>query len=366
MILTVIFIVLTIIRLVYYVVLFSRIGRCVDKIQDGLQIKSDIEDPGVSIIVCAKNEYNNLQVLLPALINQSYVNKEIIIVDDYSTDNTRNLRTRFPTINWLTPLENIEGKKSALSYGIELAVKEWILLTDADCIPGNEWVESMVANRGNSDVILGYSPMIKKSGLINLFSRYETYLTAIQYLSYSILGIPYMGVGRNIMYRKTIFKAVDGFESHRDVLSGDDDLFVQSAIDHGNIGINLDQKSFVYTHTEVKWKGFITQKLRHISTSYKYKLKHQMMLSIFAISHIMWSMALIYSLVSGTAKTTIVVITGVYWMLCVIAQYKTSKRLSEKSILPFYPVLDIMTSIYYIIMAIVSGLNIKRKQNTWS
>src|SRR5690606_33778770 len=120
------------------------------------------------------------------------------------------------------------GKKYGLTLGIKAASHEWILLTDADCRPNSRrWIRSMSRYFDeDTQFVLGFSPYRATAGLLNLFIRFETMLTAIQYFSFGWLGNPYMGVGRNLAYRKSKFLEEKGFNNFLHVTGGDDDLFV--------------------------------------------------------------------------------------------------------------------------------------------
>lgn len=125
----------------------------------------------VSIIICAKNESQNLTERLPAILQQDYPEFEVIVVNDRSTDNTAKvlskLSHKFSNLRIIT-VEDInskaKGKKNALAKGIEHAVFTDLLLTDADCIPSSkQWIKHMVSARNNShEIVLGYGPHEKK------------------------------------------------------------------------------------------------------------------------------------------------------------------------------------------------------------
>ncbi len=352
------FILTSLIRLTFSVGLFRSVGYYYNTKKSS--------NKGVTIIVCAKNEFENLQVLIPLLLHQTYTNKEVIIVDDHSTDNTHTLINNYEGVVWLSPDNDLPGKKNALSQGIKSANNDWVLLTDADCIPTIEWAKTMMDHKQDNDIVLGYSPMLKGKSTVNLFSRYETLLTALQYLSFAIKGIPYMGVGRNLLYRKSVFEKIGGFESHKNIVSGDDDLLIQSALQYGKIGVCLEDEAYVYSHTKQSWLNYIKQKMRHISTSFHYKAIHQILLTIFALTHILWVGLLFYCILTGTAWLYIGVIVVIFWVITLALQYKSIMRLREWSLLPVYPLLDISMGFYYVIVGFSAAFGNKSKNKTWN
>lgn len=243
------------------------------------------KQPGVSIIVAAWNELENLKELLPMLEAQHYPDFEVIVVDDRSSDGTYDyLRTNegnFSKLNFVhikALPEHFTAKKYAVTMGIKKASKEYILLTDADCRPqSNLWLEGMVAALStDKEVVLGFSPYDKYEGLLNSFIRYETFQTAVQYFSFAMARMPFMGVGRNLLYKKELFWAANGFTKHINLLSGDDDLLVNEIATGKNTGVSLDPDTYVWSEPKQTFKEWVTQKRRHLSVGKKYKMRDQL------------------------------------------------------------------------------------------
>ena len=174
----------------------------------------------------------------------------------------------------------IPGKKFPLSVGIKTAKHEILLLTDADCLPATEhWISSMQsAYEDQTEIVLGYGAFHKKKGWLNKLIRWECYHTALQYFSYAKAGLPYMGVGRNLSYRKRVFYRHNGFTSHHQISGGDDDLFVNMAANKSNTRIQLDPNSFTLSKPATNWKQWMRQKNRHYSTGKYYKAIHKFIL----------------------------------------------------------------------------------------
>ena len=174
----------------------------------------------VSIIICAKNEEDNLRENLPLILEQEYPEFEVLVVDDASSDGTgevlREMKTRYPHFRSTAINDNVhirQGKKLALTIGIKGASHDWVLLTDADCRPaGKKWLKSMQRNFSKDcQIVLGIGKYETRKGLLNLVIRSETLLTALQYIGFTMAGLPYMGVGRNLAYRKSLFFKNKGF-----------------------------------------------------------------------------------------------------------------------------------------------------------
>ncbi len=234
----------------------------------------------VSVIVCARNEEENLKELVPLLLNQDHETYEVIVVLDRCFDESLaymksvepqhdNLRTLI--VDYVP--DQFHPKKFGLTLAIKGAKYDWVLLTDADCRPvSDQWVSGMSRYfTDQREIVLGYSPYFEEKGVLNAYIGYETFNTAFQYFSSARLGIPYMGVGRNLAYRKSLFLNNLGFGSYQSITGGDDDLFVQSHATRHNIGIALGAGLSVHSKPKRKWSEYLKQKKRHYSVSKFYK-----------------------------------------------------------------------------------------------
>ena len=261
------------------------------KIENTLDI--DFKKP-VSVIVAAHNEIENLKTLIPLLLKQNYPEFEIIIVDDRSDDDTylfllgeqrKDARLKIVRVDY-TP-QHISHKKYAISLGVKAALYPYLLFTDADCQPSSEnWI-ALMANQwqNEKEFVLGFSPYQKRKGLLNWVIRYETFFTAIQYLSYALAGLPYMGVGRNLAYKKEVFLRNKGFNSHLKIVGGDDDLFVNVNAHSKNTAICIHREAQVLSYPKVTWKSWQIQKNRHLSVGKFYKKNHLLFLAWQNMAH---------------------------------------------------------------------------------
>jgi len=259
--------------------------------------KSEDSNNGLSIIITARNEYYNLKKFLPRILEQEYHEFEVIVVNDASTDDTeyllQEIKSKYPHLNYFTVQSGInffKGKKFPLSVGIKSAKYETILLTDADCMPfSKHWASEMVAAyEDNTEIVLGYGAYENRKGFLNKLIRYDTIRVAITYLSFAKWGIPYMGVGRNLSYKKQLFYNQKGFLSHYRIASGDDDLFVNKASNRKNTRIALDSNAKTISVPETTFKAWFNQKRRHYSTGKSYKIAHLLLLGLWEISSILF------------------------------------------------------------------------------
>jgi len=298
----------------------------------------------ISVIVCAKNEAKNLQILAPLLLKQNYPHFELVLINDCSTDDTLDVIKDIATKDTRVKIVDIEAneqfwgsKKYALTLGIKAAKHEHLLFTDADCIPNSDnWISTMTQSfDDNKYVILGYGAYKKEKGFLNKLIRYETLLTALQYFSYAKLGLPYMGVGRNLAYTKSTFFSVNGFINHINIRSGDDDLFVNEAANKKNTTICFDADAFTTSKPKKTFKEWMLQKRRHISTAIHYKQRHKFLLGLFYLSQILfWVLAILLSALA-VKPLIILPLIGFRFLIFYLILFFSAKKLKEKDLIFF-------------------------------
>ncbi len=345
--------------------------------------------PGVTVIVCAHNECDNLAELLPLLDAQEYPVFDVLVIDDRSGDGTEQLlRELLPTLPHCRSIRidqspaHTTAKKYALTIALKKAVYDLVLLTDADCRPaGPHWVAGMVATLAQHDkgIVLGVSPYEYRPGFLNRIIRYETLFTAVQYLSMALIRQPYMGVGRNLMYRKAIFFDNKGFYTHLNVVGGDDDLFMNEVTTPRNTAISLDPATFVFSKPKETWADWRIQKRRHINVGKFYKPAHKRRLALLMGSHVLsWLLALpvlayvIVSFVQGHIEKLweplLLVATAVFvWRLLAfwIVVSRISTRLGKPVKIWATPGLDLGMAIYYGIMGGQTLFQRRQRQLQW-
>ena len=285
-----IFLLSWIVQMIYYWGVFSRLAFFKPKPGEEKEL------PPVSVVICARNEYHNLVNNLPEIFAQEYPNFEVVIVNHASDDETSGYlkeiqiqHKNLKVVNIERDLNFFKGKKFPLSMGIKSASNEILLLTDADCQPaGKNWIASMVQQYyPETEIVLGYGPYEKKSGLLNLFIRFDTFMVALQYFSFALSGKPYMGVGRNLSYKRSMFFKNKGFTSHYKIPSGDDDLFINKVANRKNTRINIEPESYQFSRPKKTFSQWLDQKQRHLSTGKHYIFKFKFLLGLFSLSQIL-------------------------------------------------------------------------------
>lgn len=335
--------------------------------------KSATPVEGVSVIVCAWNELENLKELIPLLNNQDYPIFEVIIVDDRSWDGTFDFllsecseyqRVRFIRVQE-TPY-HLSSKKYALTLGIKSAKYNHLLLTDADCRPqSSRWIRGMVSSlTPNKDIVLGFSPYFQQKGFLNNFIRYETFVTAVQYLSFAIVGSPYMGVGRNLLYRKSVFLKNKGFAKHTNIVGGDDDLFMNDVANSENTTICINPDTFMYSIPKNDWQSWYRQKRRHLSVSKHYRFHNKAILGGLAATQIFSWLCFLILIPLCFHKPLIFWVLGVF-LLRMIAQWvvfaKANNHLDKTLEIITLPFWDAIFTLYFLIMGSNNLIPRKRK-----
>jgi len=362
--LLVVFCVCIFIQLLYYWGIFGRLGFYKNKTHNNIQLP-------VSVIICAKNEFHNLTNNLPIILEQDYPEFEVVVVDDCSDDDTyyllMQLEAKYKRLKIITLKETVsfvKGKKFPLALGIKSALHEQLLLTDADCCPkSNQWINEMQKHfSSKAEVVLGYGCYKREKGFLNTLIRFDTCHIAMQYLSYALAGFPYMGVGRNLAYTKSVFYKNKGFSSIYHIKSGDDDLFINKAATAKATAIEIGASAHTVSAPKVTMDDWIKQKKRHLSTGKYYKFKHKFLLAMFSIT-LFLSYALF--IILTILLYNIVLILPLLLIRIFSQMYvfkKCMKKLDEKDLLLISPLLEFFFLILNPILVISNSLT---KQDKW-
>jgi biofilm PGA synthesis N-glycosyltransferase PgaC len=325
----------------------------------------------VSVIISARNEAQNLRENLPSILNQQYKNFEVVVVNDCSSDSSdlvlEEFKEQYPNLKIVTINEHVRfktGKKFALTLGIKAAKNEHLLFTDADCQPASvNWITRMAANfTADTQIVLGYSPYYKTTNFLNAIIRFETLKTGINYLSAALNGDAYMGIGRNLAYTKSLFFGAKGFAAHMHVLSGDDDLFVNQNATASNTAIEINPETFVFTSAKTTIASLYRQKKRHMGVGKLYKARYRKILSLDAVSGLLFYALLIGGLCYKFEAFFVALgLFFVWWMIQLFIYHKMFKKLGEARLLWYLPLLDFVYY-FYLNMFGVIGTFIKTRQ----
>lgn len=326
----------------------------------------------VSVIVCAKNERENLLAFLPLILSQNYPHFEVIVVNDNSVDDTQDVLKAFSlqhsNLKIVTVPDNDRfygNKKFALTLGIKAAKYERVLLTDADCKPlSTNWLNLMSNYTSpQKKIILGIGNYEKQKGWLNKLIRFETLYTAIQYTSFALKNIPYMGVGRNLAYHTSLFFNNKGFASHYHILSGDDDLFINEVANSKNTQVVLDKDAHTLSVPKTTLKAWIRQKQRHLLTGKHYQLKHQLLLGAFMLSNLFFVVLFIVLVFNLTVIHLIVTLFILKYLIQIIIFKLSANKLGNEDVVIFTPFFELFFMVFQPILVIS---NFVKKRIKWN
>lgn len=325
----------------------------------------------VSVVIVAHNEYHNLIKILEPILNQDYPDFEVVVVNHNSDDETHfylkeleKKYSHFKPIQINQSLNFFSGKKFPLSIGIKSAQYDTLLLTNADCIiPSSNWISSMQqAVQDKTQIVLGYGPYKSEDGFLNKLIRFDAFMAALHYLSFALLRIPYMGVGRNLTYSKSMFYQKKGFINHYQINSGDDDLFINQAANKTNTSICVEPESFTYSIPEKQLGSWLKRKKRQLSTSGLYKLKHRFFLMLYPVSLFIFYVLSVVLLSLNSWLIVVLVLFVIRLISFMLIQKSALQKLKEQKLLLISPILEL---ILYASQGLVMALNIFNKQNKW-
>ncbi len=321
---------------------------------------------GVSVIIAAHNEYENLKLFLPTILNQEYPNFEVLVVCDRCTDESIGYLKSIthPALHILeihTQTDGLQPKKAALTEGIKIAKHPWILATDADCYAvSNKWIEEMMLAKNNKQVCLGLSMYQQKFTFLNFFIQFETLFTGIQYSSWAKMGKPYMAVGRNLLYARELFINNQGFGKYGYHLGGDDDLLIQSIAFSKNTSVATNPNSFTISRPSETYTQWWRQKHRHLHAGKQYPLAVLMGLGIYPLTSALFHFLCFYcffTLNLEVVMTIYILRTCIFISIFVGIGYKWNIRLSI-----FFLAIAEVTYLIYLLFAGIYNLAVPIKK----
>jgi len=333
--------------------------------------ETNLSCAGVSVIIAARNEEDNLYNNLEYILTQDYPEFEVIVVNHQSSDDTKHILGALQ--KQYTHLKVIEiernrhlkiGKKLPITLGVKGAKYENLLFTDADCRPAsNQWLKGMAACFSEKkDIVLGYGPYQKTKGLLNALIRFDTIQIAINYFSFALNGMAYMGVGRNLAYKKSVFQTVGGFKSHYGIASGDDDLFIRDAAKRGNTAICIAPETYCFSESKTTWRDWFKQKQRHYTTSGHYKVITKLLLGFFPLALLIQLFSFVLLLLHIEFSFWSTIIFGSILLLRWLSQIINFNKLGATKLAIFYPFFEYAHILTTALMYYSRGYS----ENKWS
>lgn len=336
--------ILFLVQLLYYFCLYNRIhlhNRAVKR--NNVHFSQEL--PPISVIICAREESENLRRNLTAVLEQDYPQFEVIVINDGDTDESEDyltiLEEKYPHLyHSFVPDSSryISRKKLAITLGIKASKYDWLVFTEANCMPqSNQWLRLMARNfTSRTQVVLGYSGYERSKGWLHKRVAFDNLFTSMRYLGFALAGKPYMGIGRNLAYRKELFYQQKGFSAHLNLQRGDDDLFINHIATPDNTRVETDVNSIIRTQPVLRTKDWREEKISYTSTARLYHGAQRWLAGLETFSRLMFYGCWIAALVIGILNFHWLAagIAFLIWILRFTAQAviinKTAKELDEK------------------------------------
>ena len=322
--------ILFIIQLIYYFGLYNRI-HAHNKAVRKEEIHFSRELPPLSVILCARNEAENLRKILPAILEQDYPQFEVIVINDASTDETEDIlgimEEKYPHLyHSFTPesARYISHKKLALTLGIKASKHDWLVFTETNCMPAsNQWLKLMARNfTPQTQIVLGYSGYDRTKGWLHKRTAFDALFQSLRYLGFALAGKPYMGIGRNLAYRKELFFQQKGFSKYLNLQRGEDDLFINQLATPSNTRVETDINATTRINPVYRYKEWKEEKISYMATARYYQGIQRYLLGFETFSRLLFYVSCIAGIASGVLNSHWLVagIALLIWLLRFIMQ----------------------------------------------
>lgn len=351
-----------IIQLIYYLSIFRRPYRYLSKRnKDTNKQLPDIEHIGISIIITAKNEADNLRKNLPSILEQDYPNFQVVVVNNGSTDSTEyvlnEMRNNYPTKLYTTFIpvdyDADNDKKLALTIGIKAAKHDILLFTEADTKPLTEkWVNEYAKEfMEGKDVVLGGCQLKIEKGFYRKLILFGNLMFGVKYLSMALIKKPYMGIERNMAYRKSLFFENRGFSSLLNIEYGEDNLFINKIANKKNTSVVVSLESMVESDVVDRLSTWRTIKGKYLITKHHLKGCADKVLSFEVLSRYVFYLLFAAMCIIGALFPAIILIGIaitlflIRYIVQLIVINKNSKLYNSGKYIFSLPFLDIFTPI---------------------
>jgi cellulose synthase/poly-beta-1,6-N-acetylglucosamine synthase-like glycosyltransferase len=318
--------------------------------------------PMVSVIVAARNEEATIGGLVHHVLSQDYPAYEIIIANDRSTDRTKTIvqvfQARDPRIKLVDITASptlLPPKKNALHQAIAASRGEILCFTDADCFPPPLWLRTLIsAFDKDVGLVAGFSPYTSTARspgfgkwLLNTFIRYEEFKGGTWSAGSIGLGMGWLCTGRSLAYRRRVFDEVGGFESIKQSISGDDDLFLQHVrrTTSWKIRYVTEPVSHVPTLPPPDFPAFVRQRTRHFSAGKFFPTSMKLFFFTFHTSNLLLYGSFIAAVVSGDSLSAYVPFLAKCVADCVLF-FRSAPLLGQISFAPAFLIHEFFYVLY--------------------
>lgn len=367
------------IQILYYLLLFRKpykhIATNPEK-EDG-EVMPTADFPGISVILTAKNEAENLKNNLPHILNQDYPKFQVVVVNNGSTDDTSDVLSKFSQsyknlYHTYIPEESkvTNGKKLALTLGIKAATYDYLVFTEADTKPlSSSWVYQYAKEfRNGKEVVLGACQLKLKRSFAKKLIQFDNLFFGIEHLSMALANKPYMGIGRNMGYKKELFFENKGFSSILNIEYGEDNLFINKVATKENTAVILSPDSMIVSNVVEQLSIWRTIKSKYLITRKFLKGNKSRWMDIELFSRIGFYLFFLILLGVGIFQTSYLLIGFslllflIRYIIQVIILNKNSKIFAAGKFYLSLPIYDLVAPIMnYQFLRYEKERNIKRR-----
>lgn len=322
--------VLCIIQLVYYFGLYNRMHTR-NKATRNEEVHFTQEYPPLSVILSARNDAEKLRKLLPAILEQDYPQFEVIVINDASSDETEDLlgamEEKYPHLyHSFTPesARYISHKKLSLTLGIKASKYDWLVFTETNCLPAsNQWLKLMARNfTPHTQIVLGYSGYDRTKGWLHKRVAFDTLFNSLRYLGFALAGKPYMGIGRNLAYRKELFFQQKGYSSYLNLQRGEDDLFINRIATDTNTRVETDFNATMRIQPVEYYKSWREERISYMATARNFRGIERYLLGFETLSRLLFYAVCVAGMVFGILHFHWLVagLSFLLWLIRFVAQ----------------------------------------------
>ncbi|MDD2538971.1 MAG: glycosyltransferase [Bacteroidales bacterium] len=325
------------------------------------------ELPGISVVLCVKNEYDNLSVLLPALLEQEYGTFEIVVVDKNSQDDTdvllaslehfhKNLTIRVLSANTKFGQDNL----MALGIGVRAARHPLIVFFRPDCRPASKkWLSSLVKTKSGTgaDVIMGYTSCDKCNPVI----RYDMLEQQLHAMGMSGLKQYYAAGGNNTLFSKEKFIGGHEFDTRTTAYNQSEQAIVSHVLEGSRTRSCIYPAGTVILERHIAFREYHMTRLRSMQTilltkgwPYLYLTMDKLLTALFYIFLVFtsirfWEYRNCYTLATLGGMLLL------RWVTVWIHHAGFRKHLTVKGLVPAAPLWDVLAPWvhFYFITALV-------------
>lgn len=342
--------ILLIIQLGYAFGVYNQLHRNFKKQKEK---KQSNDFPPLSVIIVTKDSGKALKENLPLILEQDYPQFEVIVINDKSAGEDENilklLGNNYHHLYYSFIPETaryISRKKLGIAMGIKASRYEWIVVTEPQCKPmSNQWLKSLATHFSpETDIVLGYSNYIQNKEKFARHIRLDSMFQAMRYLGRAASGHPYMGIGRNLAYRKSLYLSHKGFTTQLNLQRGDDDLFINAVTHAQNTKVALSPESFIRIPVPSYKRVWFEDKVNALVTGHYYRGNARIFNSIetwtCALFHLLTLTGLIYCILNRAWIETGII--GAGWLIRFVSYMTVMKQTSNDlqedfcCSLPFY------------------------------